>query len=139
MKNKIINLIKNTYCRLKPSKLGGVGVFAVRDIKKGVDPFYGVKIPRWVKFNVSELKKIDKEVLKMIDDFFVIEKDNTVYIPETGLNGLDVSYFLNNSKNPNLKIVGNGKEEALFFKTNRKIKKGEELTVAYSTYDEKYI
>ena len=75
----------------------------------------------------------------MIDDFFVIEKDGTVYIPETGLNGLDVSYFLNNSKKPNLRIVGDGKEDALNFLTNRQIKKGEELTVEYSTYDEKYI
>ena len=87
---------------------------------------------------MSELKKLDKEVLTLVDDFFVIEKDNTVYIPETGLNGIDISFFVNNSKNPNLKIIGNGDDEALAFKTIREVKKGEELTVSYSTYDEKY-
>jgi SET domain-containing protein len=86
----------------------------------------------------KEIKKLDKEVLKMIDDFFVIESDGSVYIPETGLNGIDVSFFVNNSKNSNLKIVGNGKDEALVFKATRPIKKGEELTVSYSTYDDKY-
>jgi SET domain-containing protein len=137
-KNIILNYLKNTYCRLMPSKLEGVGVFAVRDIPKGKNPFLGIKNNNWIKFETKELKRIDKEVFKMVDDFFVIEKDGAVYIPETGLNGIDVSFFVNNSKNPNLKIIEDGKNEALNFKTIRKIKKGEELTVSYSTYDEKY-
>jgi SET domain-containing protein len=139
MKNKILNLLKNTCCRLRPSKIEGVGVFAVRDIPKGKNPFPGIKNSRWHKFGMKELKKLDKEILKLIDDFFVIEKDNTVYIPETGLNGVDISFFVNNSKNPNLKIVEDGKTEALNFKTIKKVSKGEELTVSYATYDEKYI
>jgi len=74
----------------------------------------------------------------MIDDFFVIEKDGYVYLPEGGLNRIDISFFLNNSKTPNIKIVGDGKDEALYFRTIKNIKKGEELTVSYSTYDDKY-
>lgn len=138
IKNKILANFKNTYCRLLPSKIEGVGVFAVREIPKGKNPFFGIKEKNWVKISTQELKKLDKNILKMIDDFFVIEKDGSVYIPEDGLNSVDVSFFVNNSKNPNLKIVGNGKEEATNFKTIRKIKKGEELTVSYATYDEKY-
>ncbi len=138
-KQKILNNLKNTYCRLRASKIEGVGVFAVRDIPKGKDPFWGTKNSKWHKFKMQELKNLDKEVIKMIDDFFVIEKDGTVYIPEIGLNGVDVTFFINNSKKPNLKIVGNGKEEAQNFKTIRNIKKGEELTVSYSTYDDKYL
>jgi SET domain-containing protein len=138
LKQKILNNLKNTYCRLQPSKIEGVGVFAVRDIPKGKDPFLGITNAKWCKFELSEFKKIDKNILKMVDDFFVIEKNGTVYIPENGLNGIDVSFFVNNSKNPNLKIVGDGKNDALNFKTIKKIKKGEELMVSYSTYDEKY-
>lgn len=138
MKKKIIELLKNTYCRLRPSDTEGVGVFAVRDIPKDTNPFLGIKHHRWHKFNMSELKKIDKNILKMLDDFFVIEKDNTVYIPERGLNSLDISFFLNDSKKPNLKIVGDGKKEVLNFKTIRKIRKGEELMVSYATFDNKY-
>ncbi|OGZ78585.1 MAG: hypothetical protein A2358_01775 [Candidatus Staskawiczbacteria bacterium RIFOXYB1_FULL_37_44] len=138
IKQKILQNLKNTYCKLKPSKIEGVGVYAVREIPKGKDPFFGIKNNKWHKFEIKEFKKTDKEILKLIDDFFVIEKDGSVYIPETGLNGIDISFFVNNSKKPNLKIIGDGKNEALVFKTLRKIKKGEELTVSYSTYDEKY-
>jgi len=137
-KKEILKNLKNTYCRLRSSKIEGVGVFAVRDIPKGKDPFGGIKQSRWHKFEAKEIKNLDREVLKMIDDFFVIEKDGSVYIPETGLNGIDISFFVNNSKNPNLKIVGSGKEEALVFKALRPVKKGEELTISYATYDDKY-
>ncbi len=143
-RQKILENLKNTYCRLKPSKIEGVGVYAIRDIPKGKNPFLGIKNNKWRKFKMQELKKLDKEILKLVDDFFVIEypsghkQDGSVYIPETGLNGIDVSFFVNNSKNPNLKIVGDGKYEALIFKTLRKIKKGEELKVSYATYDDKY-
>ena len=137
-KQEILEKLKNTYCRLRASKIEGVGVFAIRDIPKGKNPFFGIKNCRWHKFETKELKKLDKEILKMIDDFFVIEKNNEVYIPETVFNGMDLSFFVNNSKNPNIKIVEDGKNEALNFKTIRPIKKGEELTVSYATYDEKY-
>jgi SET domain-containing protein len=137
-KKEILNLLKNTYCRLKPSKIEGVGVFAIRDILKNKNPFLGIINQKWVEFKLSELKGIDKEVLKMVDSFFVIEKDKTVYVPERGLNGIDMSFFVNNSEKPNLKIIGDGNESALNFITTRKIKKGEELTVSYATYDDKY-
>ncbi len=110
-KKEILNLLKNTYCRLKPSKIEGVVVFAIKDIAKNKNPFLGVASPKWVEFKSSELKGLDKEVLRMIGGFFTIEKNNTVYIPERGLNGIDISYFLNNSKTPNLKIVGDGKNQ----------------------------
>jgi len=137
-KNILLNNLKNTCCRLKSSKIEGVGVFAIKNIAKGKNPFIGIKNGKWHKFKMSELKKLDKEVLKLVDDFCVIEKDNTVYIPETGLNGIDISFFVNNSKKPNLKIIEDGKNEALNFKTIKPIKKGEELTVSYATYDNKY-
>jgi len=137
-KQEILNNLKNTCCKLKPSKIEGVGVFAIKDIPKGKNPFPGIKNGKWHKFQMKDLKKLDKEVLKLVDDFFVIEEDGEVYIPETGLNGIDISFFLNNSKNPNLKIIEDGKTEALNFKTIKSIKKGEELTVSYATYDDKY-
>lgn len=138
LKEKIITNLKNTYCRLAPSKISGVGVFSVRDIPKNKNPFLGILNKKWAKFNIKELSQIDKEVLKMVDDFFVIEKDGTIYLPEDGLSGIDVSFFPNHSKKPNLKISWDKETDVLFFKTLRKIKKGEELTADYSTYDYKY-
>ena len=115
-KQKILENLKNTYCRVRPSKVEGVGVFAVRDIPKGIDPFYGIKKQKWVRFEMKELKKLKKEVLEMIDDFFVIEKSGIVYVSELGLNGIDVSYFLNNSDKPNMKTMDGG----VSFRTLRK-------------------
>jgi len=134
IKKQILNNLKNTYCRLQPSKIQGVGVFAIRDIPARINPFDGLKKQKWIKFHISELEKLDKEILELIDSFFVIKNNGIVWISESGINGMDISYFLNDSKNPNLKTIDDGAN----FKTLRKIKKGEELTVAYSTYDEKY-
>ncbi|MFH1233566.1 MAG: SET domain-containing protein [Patescibacteria group bacterium] len=133
-KEEILKRLKNTYCRLRSSVIEGVGIFAIRDIPANKDPFEGVKDQQWHKFNMSELKKLNKEVLKMIDDFYVIEKNKTVSIPEYALNNMDISFFVNNSESPNLKTIDNG----FTFITLRKVKKGEELTVAYETYDYKY-
>ncbi len=134
MKKEILKRVQETYCRLAPSKISGIGVFAIRDIPKNTNPFKREREQRWQEFKIEELKKLDKEILKMIDDFYVIEKDNTVMIPEYALNGMDISFFLNNSRKANVKTT----DEGYTFITLRKVKKGEELTVRYGTYDHKY-
>lgn len=130
----VLKKLENTYCRLRPSSLHGIGIFAIRDIPENADPFKGIREQKWVEFNIFELKYLGKEILKMIDDFYVIGKDGKVLINEDGLNGMDISFFLNNSKSPNIKTI----DGDYTFITLRKIKKGEELTVAYYTYDYKY-
>jgi len=137
-KQKILDNLKNTYCRLMPSKIDGIGIFAIRDMPKGKNPFLGIKNSRYHKFKMQELKKLDKEIFKMIEDFFVMEKDGTVNITENALNGMDISFFLNHSNSPNLKIYDDGKNDSYCFKTTRKVGKGEELTIAYEDYDENY-
>lgn len=104
-KEFILKKLKNTYCRLQPSMISGVGVFAIRDIPQGINPFQGAQEPEWIEFSVEELKNLDKEIKKMIDDFYVIEKDGSVYIPECALDNMDVSFYVNHSTNPNLKKI----------------------------------
>lgn len=133
-KKEVLSCLKNTYCRIRPSKIDGVGVFAIRDIPKNVNPFKGIKNQRWYEFKLSELKSLDKELLKMVDDFFVIEKNKTVYIPRLGFATMDMSFYVNNSKKPNIRTIDGG----LTFVTLRKIKKSEEVVVSYATYDDKY-
>jgi len=130
LKAAILKRLQNTYCRISRSKIAGVGVVAIREIPQNTNIFYGVSVQRDCRFKAAELKKLPLAVFKMIEDFLCLEKDGTVIIPEYGLNGLDISYFLNYSKKPNVKTIDGG---ATFF-TLRKIKKGEELTVAYETY-----
>lgn len=132
-KKDIIENIKNTYCRLMASSIAGVGVFAIRDIPKGINPFKCIKELQYFQFNLDDFGKLDKEVYKMVDDFFVIEKDKTLTVPENGLNCMDISFFVNHSDKPNMVT-----EEGRYFITSRKVKKGEEMTVGYDTYDYKY-
>lgn len=125
--------MENTDCRLKPSKISGVGIFAIKNIPQGKRLFLNGRREKWHNFKLSELKKLDKETMKMINDFFVIEKNKTVKIPNFGLNGMDISFFLNQSKKPNVKT-----RKGFIFFAARNIKKDEELTVSYADYDDKY-
>lgn len=143
-KAKLIkNLKKETYCRISISKIpgAGVGVIAVKDIPKGVDPFKipggnNRKIHKHIKVKKSELGKIDKNVQKMIDDFIYKESDDSYYIPLMGLNSLDITFFMNHSKRPNMDIYDSGlHDNYMGFKTNKKIKKGSELTINYDKYE----
>ncbi|PIN90428.1 hypothetical protein COU57_03515 [Candidatus Pacearchaeota archaeon CG10_big_fil_rev_8_21_14_0_10_32_14] len=131
-KDLVLKRLQNTYCRLRASQIEGVGVFAIRDIPQDVNPFEGMRQEKWVTFKVEELQNLDKEVLTLIDDFFVIEKDGTVKIPVYGPNGMDISFFVNNSDDPNMKTIDDG----FTFVTSRSIEKGEELTISYATYDD---
>ena len=133
IKKDILERIKNTYCRLNASSIQGIGVFAVRDIPENINPFSGLPEQKWLRFSMDELGEIDQNIMEMIDDFFVVEKDNTINIPEYGLNGMDMSFFVNHSDTPNLVT-----REGRYFFTARKITKGEELTVGYDGYDHKY-
>ena len=129
---KIIkDLEENIYCRLRPLKIEGVGVFAVRDIPEGTNIFKLTRKTKFIAVNpklVFENQKINKEIKKMVKDFYVITKKK-LYLPNFSLNEIDISFFLNRSDNPNV-IDKDGEE----FFALRDIKKGEELTVDYGNY-----
>ena len=135
MENKLatLNLLKNTYCRIKPSKIGGVGVFAIQDIPANTELFKGMIDQEWIKLTTQEISALPPEVLKMIDDFFVIE-NNSVSLPKGGLNSMDMSYYINSSTEPNAVTTDNG----FTFFSSRAISKGEEVTISYATFDPKY-
>jgi len=130
-KKKCLACLKKTYCRLQPSGLDGVGVFAIRDIPKGTNVFYGSPKPAWLWFSKKELACLDREVKKMIDDFLPTSSQRGIYIPVNGFNGIDISFFLNHSDKPNCKNPDRSND----FIAIKKIKKGEELTSNYTTYD----
>ena len=66
----------------------------------------------------------------MINDFYGTD-GNFYYIPSHGLNGNDISFYLNHSRKPNV-LSKKGDEN---FLTLRKIKNGEELFLDYRFYD----
>jgi hypothetical protein len=138
---KIVNHIRNkckcklnfphdgVYTRLQRSEIHGVGVFAIRDIPKETNIFSNDKNEMvWV--DKADIDNIDSELKKLYDDFCV-DKNGKYGCPKN-FNMLTVGWYLNKSKeNPNVRCTNDYDFIAL-----RDIKKGEELTVDYSTYSE---
>ncbi len=124
------SLCEDVYCRLKPSSIHGVGVFAIRDIPKGVNPFQNCDDSEAVAFMPGELAAVHPAVVRYLKDICVYRK-RLYYVPACGLNRIDQSYYLNHSKAPNMAAQRGGQ----FFVAVRDIPAGEELTVDYDTYD----
>ena len=89
------------YCRLKPSPIHGIGVFAVRDIPAGVEPFDGCDRTRAIWVRPEELDGLHPEVRRMIDDFCAVQ-GGWIFLPRRGLNAIDIQYYVNHSDAPNL-------------------------------------
>lgn len=124
------HLQEEVYCRLSASPTAGVGVIAARDIPAHTDPFLGCFTGDYHPYTDEELSELSPGVQKMVRDYCVCLED-LWYIPETGLNRLDLSFFINHSSTPNVAT----KDGESFF-TVREIKAGEELFVDYNTYSE---
>jgi hypothetical protein len=123
---------KNVLTRLRPSKVhrGGVGVFAICDIKKN-SPIFGDDDDDMVWVYKKNLAGLVKPLRELYDDFAVIKNNGKKYGCPRNFNLLTLSWYLNESKNPNVQCDNNYR-----FFASRDIKAGEELTVNYSTYSE---
>jgi hypothetical protein len=77
------------------------------------------------------LTGIDLEVVRYFKDFLVLRNGKWL-VPDFGLNGMDISWYMNHSGNPNVAVFG----DMLEFLTLREIKKGEELTINYRSCSE---
>ena len=116
------------YTRLAPSKIHGVGVFAIKTIHKGAYIFYDDDEDIfWVKR--KNLKSLSKEVRRLYEDFCI--KKGDFYGCPKSFNHLTPAWYLNHSDKPNL-----GCDKSYNFFALKKIKKGEELTVDYKTYSD---
>jgi SET domain-containing protein len=125
-KKKILNHLQNeVFCRLGSSKTHGVGVFAIRTIKKGLNPLATWFDDKEIKFTKSELKHLPASVRKQIK-MFCFYDSKKILIPRIGMNAMSFAIYLNHSKTPNLQLNKNGQ-----FRTLRVIKKDEELLIDY--------
>ena len=135
-KDLIKDLEEDVYCRLRPSKIHGVGIFAIRDIPKGKDPFKSFLPYKFVAVDVEAVfqnPKIDPAVKELASDMYSVV-DGKLYLYKGGLNGIDISFFLNHSEKPNLIATQDGET----FVSMRKIKKGEELFSDHRTYSDNF-
>ena len=125
-KKKLLDHLQNeVFCRLGSSKTHGVGVFAIRAIKKDINPLVSWLDGREIKFTKAELKHLPLAVRKQIERFCFYDPKKTL-IPRIGMNAMSMAIYLNHSKKPNLRLTKVGQFQAL-----RAIKKDEELLIDY--------
>lgn len=113
---QLTNMVK---ARIAPSKIHGVGVFALVDLPKGTK-LYADSVPVVYTLSHANLKKLDKEVRDLLLERFpnIINGSRFVYPTERLLA------FMNHDKNPNYDPAS---DEVM-----RDIKKGEEITEDYT-------
>ena len=137
----IDHLTNDIYCRLGVSKISGVGVIAIRDIPKGIDPFKSLSTYKdpIIVLKEEDLTGINKNVRSIIDDFFGNtdkNKKQKIYdMLASGPNNINIAFYMNHSDDPNMSMVEVKGKPYLEFIARRNIKEGEEITINYKEYE----
>jgi hypothetical protein len=122
------------FTRIKPSKIHGVGVFAIRAIPKGASIFPEDDAPIvWIK--KSRIKGLRSEIRRLYDDFCIIKDNGETYGCPTNFSLMTTAWFLNEPKPGREPNVGCRKDYTFY--ALRDIAAGEELTVIYATFSER--
>ena len=125
-KQRLLDNLRKVYCRVQPSKLHGVGVFAIRRIPKGINPFE-VPIPfALTSLTAADVRTLPRGIQQMIRQY-VANQDGEYVLTMFGFNLLELEYFVNHSPTPNLLFD----EDEGCYRTARVIASGEELTGDY--------
>ena len=119
------HLQTEVYCRLSISPVHGIGVFAIRDIPKGAKPLVSLLNIKEFTFSKKQVSILPASVKKEVRMFCYFDKDEYL-IPSIGLNAMNMAFYMNHSKTPNVKYLKNNDIVTL-----RKIKANEELFFDY--------
>lgn len=116
---------RKSLIRIKPSKIiDGVGLFAVRDLKKGTIIAEADLLNEELFFSWDEFEKIDNESKKMIKDFCA-ESEDGFYAPRD-INYISLPWHMNHCCDGNAGCDDQGN-----FVTIRDVKRDEELCYDY--------
>ncbi len=111
------------------SKINGIGLFADEDIPKGTITWkFNPKFD--ILFDPVEVKKMLEREQKLIDHFSYLSKTTGKYV-----YSIDDSRFTNHSINNNIDSIPFPGEAEACGVANKDIKKGEEMTANYRTFD----
>lgn len=119
-------LNQSVWCKLAPSKIHGIGVFAIRDIPKGTmltnNDVWSQRRREVFHCDEQEFAKILPEIQDLITDRMFFEKGKPLYFISPNDDQV-LQSFMNHSNTPN-----SDGEFALC-----DIKKGEEITEDFNT------
>lgn len=123
---KIINRLKNEIkAEVRPSKIQGVGVFAITDIPKNKVIFKNVD----KDFITIKKKKLDKLTPEQRRVFTKLSDcQNNKFYTSKNFNILPITSFLNHSDEPNIML----KEESDEWISTKNIKKDDEILWDYT-------
>lgn len=126
----------DVYVRLQPSKLHGVGVFAIRKIPEGTymfpweDKIMDESGDRWIPKKIVD--KLPPLIQKLYFDFAPLIGKRYLCPQNFGL--MTAAWYLNNSKTPNV-----GCDKDYHFYALKDIDVGEELVTDYDSYSDQGI
>jgi SET domain-containing protein len=124
----IEHLRTGVFCRVKPSPLHGVGLFAIRDIPKGTQMFFmGRKLAR--RIPRAELADLPQGVMELLNDYFCRFPNGDLDCVAMNLDRPSLCFFINNSEQPNCEYLTDDKDD--WTETTRDIKAGEEILRDY--------
>ena len=101
-RNQLLQSLKqDTFCRLvrgvgAKHQLGGLTVVAVKAIPQGRNPFRGRSFSL-VDIHEDSLRSLPQEVAQMVRNCSVQNDDGTFSVPDSGLDDINLSFFVNNS------------------------------------------
>jgi hypothetical protein len=125
-------VLGDCYCRLQPSPIAGIGVFAIRPIPRGANPFRVMPRyarPGYVRISEAEIAALPAGLADLLHALFLPEDDGTTWLPTSGTNIVWLNHYLNHAARPNMRT-----RDGFTFTALRAIRPGEELTVDYRTY-----
>jgi SET domain-containing protein len=121
-------LANNTYVALRPSPVAGIGVFAIRPIRKGCRDMFSKPNPaeQWQTLTHAQVKALPEHARALVENFCLFD-ETVYYVPQQGFKALDISLFLNHADVPNIQSIDDGN----YFEALRDISAGEELFLDY--------
>ena len=118
----IIKRLEKVYCRLAPSPIHGVGIFAIKNIPNGVNPFNNSFMAQEsIVVDKNKIKDLGPEILSLLNDQHPTPDHNKQVISNFP-NQLIWTNYINYTDDPNIQLMDNGE-----WATLREIKMGEEL------------
>ena len=128
------HLKSSVYTRIRRSPIEGIGVFAIRDIPQGIDPFCEkdldlefIKVPADLIENDPDIPEGVKQYVRDICS----NHNGMRNFPTQGFNSVSAMFLMNHSSDANV-----GHDANNFSITLRPIKAGEELTLNYGTFND---
>jgi SET domain-containing protein len=117
-------LTNHTWVMIRPSRIEGIGVFAIRDIPKGTKGMFSRGLGKWIPIPRKEV--LPGHARALVENYCLYDEDN-YFIADYGFKIMDLVNFLNHSDTPNIISLQEGED----FEAVRDIASGEELLIDY--------